>query len=85
MPKPATTLTGSRAHLPADTVRLRFIATQAENFTKVLDDLHGHLATVATAEERMIIAIVEQAAAAAADLAITAAIAADTITRAIET
>ncbi|MPZ78977.1 MAG: hypothetical protein GEV28_00645 [Actinophytocola sp.] len=65
-----------------DTVRLRYIAAQAENFTTVLDDLHSRLATATLplAEDRHITAIVEQAAAAAEDLAITAAIAADTIT-----
>lgn len=63
----------------ADTVRLRYIAAQAENFTTVLDDLRSHLVTVTPAEDRHIAAIVEQAAAAAQDLAITAAIAADTI------
>lgn len=62
-----------------DTVRLRYIAAQAESFTEVLDDLRLHHASVTPLADRHVTAIIEQAAAAAQDLAVTAAIVADAV------
>lgn len=73
------TFTGSRADYAADVVRLRDIAAQAENFRKELDDLRDHFATMTTDRHRSITAFVDQAAAAAQDLASAADLAAEAI------
>lgn len=74
-----TATTSTRAGHSPDIVRLRYIATAAEDFTTVLDDLLGRHARAMPVPDPSVISILEQAAAAAQDLAATAAIAADKI------
>ena len=81
MSDPPATCSEIRADHSIAAVRLRNIAAQAESFTRILDEMRDHIPITTTPEDRAVItAIVEQAAAAAHDLAITAGIAADAIT-----
>ena len=57
---------------PAEVARLRDIAAEAEHFTGELDNLHARFAALTGEQARPVATILEQAAAAAHDLAVTA-------------
>jgi hypothetical protein len=59
--------------------RLRYIAMQAAEFTAILDELHRRYAELETDDVLPLRAVVEQAAAAAHDLAVSAHGAADAL------